>query len=388
MAESQNFKIIKKNISSSKRLAELKTSHGRILTPIFMPPATRATVKALGPDDLEKIGAEIILVNTFHLLLKPGLSLIKKAGGIHRFMNWPKPILSDSGGFQIWSLSAQKRKNSQNLVKINEEKVVFKSPLDGSEYQLSPENSIEFQFMIGSDIIMAFDECTPHKSSYRFAKESLKRTERWLLRSQAKFLELKKKNKDQSYQPLFFAILQGGNFKSLRQEGLEFIKKLENIDGLSLGGETIGYQMKDTLKLIKDLKKYLPSHMPLYTMGLGAKPKDILAITEAGIDMFDCVNPARLARHGQLYEGKFIYKNRKISIKSEAKDGLIHILNAKYKNDFRPVDSSCDCYTCQNFSRAYLRHLYQLKEPLYLRLASIHNLRYMMRLIKIIRETI
>jgi len=382
----QTFEIIKRNPRSPRRLAKIITSHGPVLTPIFMPPGTKASVKAVGPDDLEKIGAEIVLVNTFHLFLKPGLSLIKKAGGIHQFMGWPKPILSDSGGFQIWSLAQAKRGN-KNLVKITEEKALFKSPLDGSYYGLSPEESVEFQFKIGSDIIMALDECLADKIDYQSARFSLERTQRWLVRSQNKFLELKRKNKDQSYQPLFFAILQGGRFKDLRKKGLEFIKKLGGIDGLALGGETIGYQMKTTLQLIKELRKDLPPDLPLYTMGLGASPKDILDITAGGIDMFDCVNPCRLARHGQLYQGKFVYKNKKITIQSETKDGLIHILNAKYKNDFNPVDRDCDCYTCQNFSRAYLRHLYQLKEPLYLRLASIHNLRYIFRLIHLIRET-
>jgi queuine tRNA-ribosyltransferase len=348
-----------------------------------MPPGTQATVKAVGPDDLEKIAIEILLVNTLHLHLRPGEDIIEGMGGVHRFMAWQRPILSDSGGFQAWSLGRK-----ANLSRITEEGVEFTSAIDGSKHFFTPEKAIEIEHKIGADIIMAFDECAPDNDDRDYIKKSMERTHRWAERSLIKHQELSKKELELGKKPpLIFGIIQGGTFSDLRKKSVKFISNLP-FDGLALGGETIGYNMPRTLELINELKIILPQDKPLYTMGLGASPDDIIEVVKIGVDMFDCVNPARIARHGGLYSGKLILNDSAISFESEFKDGILKIANSRFKNDKLPVDNECDCYTCQNFSRAYLRHLYLAEEPLYLRLATIHNLRFIMRLIQFLRENI
>jgi queuine tRNA-ribosyltransferase len=367
---------------SLARLGEIQTNHGVVKTPIFMPPGTQATVKAVGPDDLEKIGLEILLVNALHLHLRPGEDIIEGMGGVHRFMAWERPILSDSGGFQAWSLSQRGPK----LSKIKEEGVEFFSPIDGSSHFITPEKAIEMEHKIGADIIMAFDECAPDNDDRDYIKKSMQRTHRWAERSFLKHQELSKQERESGRRPpLIFGIIQGGIFSDLRKESTKFISNLA-FDGIALGGETIGYNMPRTLEIIEELKSILPKDKPLYTMGLGASPKDVIEVVKRGVDMFDCVNPTRIARHGGLYSGKFVITDRGISFESDFKDGILNIANSRFKNDTLPVDSECDCYTCQNFSRAYLRHLYLAQEPLYLRLATIHNLRFMINLIQVLRE--
>ena len=377
------FHLLKQYETNKGRLGEVITNHGVFNTPIFMPPGTLATVKALGPDDLENLGAEIILVNALHLHLRPGEDLIQYLGGIHNFMGFQRPILSDSGGFQAWSLSKKGAKLSQ----INDDGVTFKSPWDGSSHFITPEKAIEIEHKIGSDIIMTFDECAPDDADKDYIQKSMIRTHLWAERSLKEHQKLSQKEKEEGKNsPLLFGIIQGGPFLDLRKESAKFISSLP-FDGFALGGETIGYNMDKTLEIIEEIKPLLPADKPLYTMGLGSNPQDIIEVVKRGVDMFDCVNPSRIARHGDLYTGKIVIDNQGVKIESE-EGGIINISNSRYRNDNKPIDEDCDCYTCQNFSRAYLNHLYLNKEPLYLRLATIHNLRYMLRVIKALRENI
>lgn len=382
------FKIIKKSNVDRARLGKISTNHGIVKTPIFMPPGTQATVKAVGPDDLHKIGIEILLVNMLHLHLRPGENLINDLGGIHRFMSWSGPILSDSGGFQVWSFAKNRAKNGQNLAKISENGVKFSSPIDGSEHLITPEKSIEIQHKLGCDIIMAFDECSPDSDDKEYAKRSMERTHQWAERSLKKHKELSKHYINNGKKPpLIFGIIQGGIFEDLRKESAKFITNLA-FDGIALGGETIGYNMPKTLEILDYLQDFLPKDKPCYTMGLGSSPFDIIEVVKRGVDMFDCVGPTRIARHGSLYSGEIFLEKGRVKFESEFEKGCLRISNSCFKNDNNSIDKNCDCYTCQNFSRAYLHHLYLVKEPLYLRLATIHNLRFMMRLIKILRSNI
>ncbi|MCD6568754.1 tRNA guanosine(34) transglycosylase Tgt [bacterium] len=376
-----SFKILHRSSKSRARVGKIITEHGVFTTPVFMPPGTKGAVKAIAPDDLQKIEAEIILVNALHLFLRPGSATIKKLGGIHKFMNWNKPILSDSGGFQVWSFN---QKAPALGTTVSEEGVWFRSPLDGTKFFLSPEKSIEIQYEIGTDIIMAFDECAPDNSDKEVIRKSMERTHRWARRSLQRHLELYNHS---SHKPLFFGIAQGGPFEDLRRESISFMSSLK-IDGIALGGETIGYNIPATLNLLDSVVDVLPPDKPLYTMGLGASPRDIIEVIKRGVDMFDCVNPARVARHGELYEGKVTIVNKEIRFESEFRDGLLKIGNSRFAEDDNPIDSECDCYTCQHFSRAYLHYLYLTKEPLYLRLATIHNLRFIMRLVNKLRQAI
>ncbi len=369
------------NKKNSTRLGKVETLHGIVNTPVFMPPGTAATVKAVGPDDLEKIGFEIIMVNTLHLHLQPGEELINDFGGIHNFMSWQKAVLSDSGGFQAWSLSA-KPEEGKAMSKITDDGVRFFSPADGSEHFFSPEKAMEIEHKIGSDIIMAFDECGPDSEDYGYARGVIERTHKWAERSLKRHQELCEKT---GKKPLLFGIIQGGIFEDLRRESAEFITSLP-FDGIAIGGETIGYNMPKTLEIIDWINEFLPENKPRYTMGVGLNPQDIISVVEKGIDMFDCVGPMRLARHGELYAGKTFLSGGKIKFESEFSGGRLRLLNSGYRNDKLPVDKDCDCYTCRNFSRAYLRHLLSSKEILYYRLATIHNLRFMHRIIERLRK--
>ncbi|MGC8880733.1 MAG: tRNA guanosine(34) transglycosylase Tgt [Minisyncoccia bacterium] len=371
------FRIIKQAKSSLLKKGEVITPHGSFTTPVFIPPATYGALRATDVKDLEEIGVEILLVNALHLHFRPTDRFIKKFGGIHKFMNWPKPILSDSGGFQAWSF-----KRKQSLSKIKENGVCFYSPYDGKKIFLTPEKAIEIQHNLGVDIIMAFDECSPDNEDRNYVEKSLRRTHFWAKESLKKHQELSKRKEKK---PLIFGIVQGGRFLDLRKKSLEFILELP-FDGIAFGGETIGYNMPKTLEILDFLKEFIPQNKPIYTMGLGASPSDIIEVTKRGIDMFDCVNPARIARHGELYNGKIQKDKKTITIESEFKEGILKIKQSRFVKDKKPVDEDCDCYTCRNFSRAYLRHLYLLKEPLYLRLATIHNLRYIIRVIEAIKS--
>ncbi len=318
-----------------------------------MPVGTRATVKTLSPSELEDIGAQIILGNTYHLYLRPGHDLIKKAEGLHKFMSWNKPILTDSGGFQVMSL--------KGLRKITPEGVRFQSHIDGSYHMFTPEKVIEIQNAIGADIIMSFDECPPYPATKKYIAESLKTTLDWAKRG---------KEAHENLNQTLFGIVQGGIFEDLREESA---RKLMEIDfpGYSIGGLAVGESKQDLLKITKFLNNILPKNKPRYLMGVGT-PKDILDNIGNGIDMFDCVMPTRNARKGTVFTS-----NGKLIIKS-----------ARYKEDFSPIDEECNCYTCKNFSRAYLRHLFSVDELLGMRLATIHSLHFYMELVKSARKAI
>ncbi len=335
------------------RAGRLTTAHGEIETPIFMPVGTRATVKAMTPEELKNLGAQIILGNTYHLHLRPGEDVIAELGGLHKFMNWHGPILTDSGGFQVFSLS--------DLTTITEEGVEFRSHLDGGTYFLSPEKSMQIQMALGSDIVMAFDECLPHPSPREKIIESMAMTERWLKRSKAAMTR-----KDS----LLFGIVQGGLDLELRMKSLEGITAVE-LPGYALGGFSVGEPIHLMHELVKVVGPKMPADKPRYLMGVGT-PLDLILSIDAGIDMFDCVMPTRVARNGNLFTWQ----------------GRVSIKRTEFKMDKAPLDPECHCYTCRNYSKAYLRHLYLSGEILSARLNTIHNLHFYLDLMKRARGAI
>lgn len=339
----------------SQRLKQLETDHGPIDLPVFMPVGTRATVKAVPPNMLDELGVQIILGNTYHLYLRPGHELIKKLGGLHKFMSWNKPLLTDSGGYQVFSLSA--------LRKITEEGATFKSHLDGSVHKLTPELSMVIQDVLGSDIRMVFDECPPHDADLSYIKKSLDLTTRWAKRSKDEWEKLGGKDK-------LFGIVQGGLHKELRKESLERLLEI-GFDGYAVGGLSVGESKEQMYEILYFLGELLPQHSPTYLMGVG-EPEDILFAVKNSILMFDCVVPTRNARNGCLFTF-----NGKISIK-----------NSKYKEDEGPLEPGCNCYTCRTFSRAYLRHLFTCGELLSYYLNTVHNLNFFMRFMEKIRSSI
>lgn len=348
------FKLIKECKESLARLGELKTPHGVIETPIFMPVGTKATVKTMTPEEVKGLGAQIILGNTYHLYLRPGHQLIEEAGGLHKFMNWHGPILTDSGGFQVFSLG--------DLRKITEEGVEFRSHIDGSTHFISPEKSIEIQNSLGSDIMMAFDECTPYPSSYEYAKQSMERTTRWAKRC-------KDFHKDWEKQALF-GIIQGGMYKDLREKSVEGIIDI-GFPGYAIGGLSVGEPKDLMCEMLDFTTPLLPKDKPRYLMGVGT-PDYLFEAVIRGIDMADCVMPTRIARNGAVMTSQ----------------GRLTIRNAKYSKDFSKLDPECDCYTCTNYSRAYIRHLFNVNEILGARLATIHNLYFLIKLMENIRKAI
>ena len=337
------------------RLGELHLNHGAIETPIFMPVGTYGAVKSLSPEDLHNTHAQIILGNTFHLWLRPGTDIIDKFGGLHKFNGWNKPILTDSGGFQVFSLG--------KLRHITEEGVHFQNPIDGSKLFLSPEESIKIQTSLNSDIVMVFDECTPYPATHTEAHKSMQMSMRWALRSKNAFNQLQNKN-------ALFGIVQGGVYEDLRIESLNGLMDID-FDGIAIGGLSVGEPKEEMHKILEFLKDKLPPQKPHYLMGVGT-PEDLVYGVSCGIDMFDCVMPTRNARNGWLF----------------TKFGDIKIKNAKYKNDDTPLDDTCECYTCKNFSRAYLHHLFKIGEILGARLNTIHNIHYYLDLMKDIRRAI
>ena len=348
------YELIKQCKESGARLGKFHTPHGVINTPIFMPVGTQATVKSIIPEELKEMNAEIILSNTYHLFLRPGHELIERAGGLHKFMNWDRPILTDSGGFQVFSLG--------DLRKITEEGVEFRSHIDGSKKFLSPEKAVEVQNSLGSDIMMAFDECAPYPADRDYVKNSLERTTRWLKRCNDAH-----KNRDQQ---ALFGIVQGGMYKDLRELSAKQITELD-LPGYAVGGLSVG-EPKDLMYEVLDYTvPLLPTNKPRYLMGVGT-PDCLFEGVLRGIDMFDCVLPTRIARNGTAMTSK----------------GKVVIKNAKYFDDFSPLDEECDCYTCRNYSKAYLRHLYKSGEILSARLLSYHNLYFLINLMKNIRKSI
>jgi len=348
------FEVLKKSNENAARLGRMTTSHGVIETPIFMPVGTQATVKSMTPEELKEIKAQIILSNTYHLYMRPGHELVKEAGGLHKFMNWDLPILTDSGGFQVFSLGPMR--------KISEEGVSFRSHIDGSKHFISPEKAIEIQTALGSDIIMAFDECPPYPAERQYVKDSLERTSRW-----AKRCKVAHANTDNQ---TLFGIVQGGMYKDLRKQSAEELMDL-GFKGYALGGLSVGEPKHLMYEMLEHTTPLLPEDKPRYLMGVGS-PDCLFEGVERGIDMFDCVLPTRLARNGTAMTSK----------------GRISIKQAKFTRDFSPLDPECDCYTCRNYSKAYLRHLYKSNEILSSRLFSYHNLHFLLRTMERIRKAI
>jgi queuine tRNA-ribosyltransferase len=348
-----HFEVLKKDIQTGARLGRIMTSHGEVQTPVFMPVGTQGTVKALLPETLSELGVEMILGNTYHLYLRPGHQLIRDLGGLHHFMHWDKPILTDSGGFQVYSLGA--------LRKINEAGVLFQSHIDGSRHFISPEIAVSIQEALGSDIVMCLDECTPYPVTLREAEKSLDLTLQWAVRS--------KKAAKNSEQALF-GIVQGGMYPDLRKKSVEKLVEI-NFDGYALGGLSVGEPKEIMMNTVVNINPLLPFDKPRYLMGVGL-PEDIVACVDYGVDLFDCVIPTRSARNGLLFTN-----HEKVVIK-----------HARYRDDPLPVDRLCDCYTCRNYSRAYLRHLFMAKEILAMVLNTIHNIHFYMRLMERIREAI
>ncbi len=347
------YTLVHKDQKTNARRGILHTNHGDYATPIFMPVGTRATVKTLSPEELKDIHSAVVLANTYHLWLRPGEDIVAKAGGLHKFMNYDGPILTDSGGFQVFSLAEKKN--------IKEEGVLFKSHIDGRKLFLTPELSIQIQNKLDSDIAMSFDECPPYPVTYDYMKQSVERTIRWAKRGKDVH-----SNENQS----LFGIVQGGEFEDLRNFSAKETVKLD-FDGYSIGGTSVG-EDKDTMyKMIDYAIKYLPEDKPRYLMGVG-DPLDILEGVERGVDMFDCVLPTRIARHGNAF----------------TRHGKLNIRNEKYKEDFTPIEDTCDCYACRHYTKAYIRHLMVCEETFGARLLSIHNLRFLIKLVEDIRENV
>lgn len=362
------------------RIGKITTPHGVFETPTWMPVGTLASVKALDAKDLEDAGAKIILANTYHLHLRPGEEVIHQMGGVQKFENWQGPVLTDSGGFQVFSLGLGSK--AEALAAVTDEGVKFRSHLDGSEIFLTPEKSIEIQHKIGADIIMAFDECTPDDADKEYAREALERTHRWAERSVQAWERLGRKSAQGNYQALF-GIIQGSVYKDLRLEAAKFIAQEMNFDGVAVAGETVGYNMEKTVELLGWIREFLPEDRPIYAMGVGRDPQDVVTMYKAGVDMFDCVAPTRLARNGALYHGELDGSD----FVSEFDKGRLNIGNSRYVTDKKVILEGCDCYTCQaGYTRAYLNHLYKTKELSYYRLASIHNVRFMLRLGERLRQ--
>lgn len=347
------FEVLKTD--GHARLGRMELNHGVVETPIFMPVGTYGAVKAMSPYDLQQANSQIILGNTFHLWLRPGMDVISKFGGLHKFNGWDKPILTDSGGFQVFSLG--------KLRKIKEEGVYFQNPIDGSKLFLSPEKSMEIQTVLNSDIAMIFDECTPYPADYQTARESMEMSLRWAERSRSSFNQYQNPN-------ALFGIVQGGMYADLRQRSLTELMKI-GFDGIAIGGLSVGEPKEEMNRMLDEMKDMLPADKPHYLMGVGT-PEDLVYGVSKGIDMFDCVMPTRNARNGWLF----------------TRFGDVKIKNAKYKDDTRPLDESCSCYTCQNFSRAYLHHLFKIGEILGSHLNTVHNIHYYLELMQEIRQAI
>jgi queuine tRNA-ribosyltransferase len=340
------------------RVGRLVTAHGVVETPAFMPVGTYGTVKAMTPEELEGLGAQIILSNTFHLMLRPGPAIIAAHGGLHRFMHWSHPILTDSGGFQVFSLKSLRR--------ISEEGVRFRSPVDGCEVRLTPEDSMEVQLALHPDLAMALDDCTEHPASEAEARTSMERSMRWAARSHAHYYRAGPEPSPGG----LFGIVQGGMYPALRLGSLEALLRLE-WPGLAIGGLAVGEPEEVRLGVLESLVPHMPAGRPRYLMGVG-RPEDIVAAVMRGIDLFDCVMPTRHARNGHLFTSR----------------GVINIRNSAFASDLLPIDPACDCYTCRNFSRAYLRHLERCNEILGSRLNTLHNLHFYINLLHSLRAAI
>ena len=351
MKPAVTYELLHIDKNSGARRGVVHTPHGDIQTPVFMPVGTQATVKSMTPEELkEEVGAQIILSNTYHLYLRPGSKIVREAGGLHKFMNWDRPILTDSGGFQVFSLG--------DLRTISEEGVEFKSHLDGKKLFFTPESVMETEEDLGSDIMMAFDECCPYPSTYEYTKDSMERTTRW-----AKRCKEAHKTENQA----LFGIIQGGFYKDLREKSAKDLIELD-LPGYAIGGISVGEPKEEFLDILRFTTPLMPENKPRYLMGVGT-PDYLIEATLAGIDMCDCVLPTRIARNGTALTSR----------------GKLVVRNATYERDWRPLDEECDCYACKNYTRAYIRHLVKAKEILGVRLLSIHNLKFLTNLMEKVR---
>ena len=348
------YRLIKKEKHTGARLGELITPHGTFPTPMFMPVGTLATVKTMSPEELKEMGAGVILSNTYHLWLRPGEDIVAEAGGLHKFMNWDQPILTDSGGFQVFSLA--------DMRNIEEEGVHFKNHLNGSKMFLSPEKAIGIQNKLGSDIMMSFDECPPYYESYDYVKKSIERTSRWAERG-------RKAHANWDSQGLF-GIVQGAGFEDLRRQSAKELTSMD-FSGYSIGGLSVGEPKEEMNRVLEYTTPLIPENKPRYLMGVGTADSLIDGAIR-GVDMFDCVLPTRIARNGTCMTSK----------------GRLVVKNAQYARDFRPIDEDCDCYTCRNYSRAYIRHLIKCDETFGIRLTSYHNLYFLLNVMKQVRQAI
>ena len=344
------YELLHIDKTTGARRGIVHTPHGDIQTPVFMPVGTQATVKSMTVEELKENGAQIILSNTYHLYLRPGSKLVRKAGGLHNFMKWDKPILTDSGGFQVFSLG--------DLREINEEGVEFRSHLDGSKHLFTPEKVMEIEEDLGADIIMAFDECCPYPSTYEYTKNSMERTTRWAKRC---------KDAHTTENQALFGIIQGGFYEDLREKSAKDLIELD-LPGYAIGGISVGEPKEEFIKMLRFTAPLMPENKPRYLMGVGT-PDYLIEAALAGIDMCDCVLPTRIARNGTAMTSK----------------GKVVIRNATYAEDFEPLDSECDCYTCKNYTRAYIRHLVKCNEILGVRLLSIHNIKFLTNLMERVR---
>lgn len=414
MADAFSFKLIHQDKNTKARVGEIHTPHGIISTPCFVPVGTQATVKSLTPSDLEQIGVNLFFVNTYHAYLRPGLPVINKFNGLHKFMNWNKPLITDSGGFQVFSLGKKRMINMAisesavlaqekftqkisrkeavkidvyqddyrpvgELVKIDEEGVTFTSHWDGSQHRFTPEVSMQIQHQLGSDIMIAFDECPAYPTTHAYALAANERTHRWALRSLAahrKVYNSKNLDMHKKYQALY-GVIQGSVFEDLRTESAKFIAR-EDFDGMAIGGVAVGESKQEMRQVCDWVVPHLPESKPRHLLGVG-EIDDIFDIIERGIDTFDCVQPTRLARMGKLYTSE-------VGIKD--KEFMIDIGRKEFSEDTQPVDKKCTCYTCSHFSRAYLHHLFRVRELLGYRLATIHNVFFVLSLVKDIRASI
>ncbi|MBN2852628.1 MAG: tRNA guanosine(34) transglycosylase Tgt [Clostridia bacterium] len=347
------YELIKTCKQTGARLGKVHTPHGSFDTPAFMPVGTQATVKGMSPEELKEMKAGIILSNTYHLYMRPGHELVKRAGGLHKFMNWDRPILTDSGGFQVFSMAENR--------KITEEGVTFKSHLDGSSHLFSPEKAIEIENALGADIIMAFDECIPYPATHDYARKSLERTTRWLSRCVDAH-----KREDQA----LFGIIQGGTYKDLRIQSTKEITAID-LPGYAIGGLSVGEPKNEMYDMLETITPLMPADKPRYLMGVGS-PDCLIEGAIRGVDMFDCVLPTRIGRNGTAMTSK----------------GRVIVRDSQYAEDFTPIDEECGCYACKNFSKAYIRHLIKAKEMFGLRLVTYHNLYFLLGLMDKIREAI
>ncbi len=368
-----SFTLIHQDKNSPARVGKLTTAHGEVDTPCFMPVGTQGTVKMLSNRDLDDCGAQIILANAYHLSLRPGIEIIKEAGGLHKFMGWSKPILTDSGGYQIFSMASSPSKpnvsnKKTSVFRVTDEGVEFKSHLDGSVHFLSPEQVIEIQLVLGSDIIMPLDECVQYPTTKEYSRTAMERTIDWAERSKKAF-EVRR-TRDEGRKALLFGIIQGATFDDLRLECAKRLGELD-FDGYALGGLSVGESENLRYNIVSKIIPQLAQNKARYLMGMG-KPSDLVTAASLGIDMFDCIIPTRYGRNGSAF----------------TKDGKIIVRDAPFAKDFRPLDSSCDCLACQNYSRGYLRHLFNTNELLGLYLVSLHNVNFYLKLMAEIRLAI